>query len=64
MPVELMAAFMHGRGGIAHDLPHRVQLSRKKGWRKPANTVVVARPSKWGNPFRISDGLSREQAVA
>jgi hypothetical protein len=33
--------------------PHRVQLSRKRGWRKPDNTVVVARPSKWGNPFRI-----------
>src|SRR5690606_22039827 len=29
--------------------PVRVQLSRKKGWRMPANTVVVARPSKWGN---------------
>jgi hypothetical protein len=33
--------------------PRRIQLSRKKGWRLPANTVVVSRPSKWGNPFRI-----------
>lgn len=33
--------------------PQRVQLSRRKGWRKPENTVVVARPSKFGNPFRI-----------
>lgn len=33
--------------------PERIQLSRKKGWRKPENTVVVARPSKYGNPFRI-----------
>ena len=33
--------------------PKRIQLSRRKGWRKPANTVVVSRPSKWGNPFRI-----------
>lgn len=31
--------------------PVRVQLSRTKGWRMPANTVVVSRPSKWGNPF-------------
>jgi len=31
--------------------PQRVQLRRTKGWRMPANTVVVARPSKWGNPF-------------
>lgn len=35
--------------------PQRIQLSRRKGWRKPDNTVVVARPSKWGNPFPISD---------
>lgn len=33
--------------------PVRVQLSRKKGWRMPENTVSVARPGKWGNPFRI-----------
>ena len=32
--------------------PHRVQLSRKKGWRLPPNTVVVSRPTKWGNPFK------------
>ena len=31
----------------------RIQLSRRKGWRKPENTVVVARPSNWGNPFAI-----------
>lgn len=34
-------------------MPERIQLSRKKGWRKPENTVVVARPSKWGNPFAV-----------
>lgn len=33
--------------------PDRIQLSRKKGYRKPAGAVVVARPSKWGNPYRI-----------
>ena len=33
--------------------PHRVQLSRRKGWRMPPNTVKVARPTKWGNPFMI-----------
>lgn len=31
--------------------PVRVQLSRKKGWRMPENTVRVARPGRWGNPF-------------
>lgn len=34
-------------------MPERIQLSRKKGWRKPENTVVVARPTCWGNPYRI-----------
>ncbi len=32
--------------------PRRVQLKRTKGWRLPPNTVVVSRPSKWGNPYR------------
>ena len=32
-------------------MPKRIQLSRKKGWRKPEGVVVVARPTKWGNPF-------------
>ena len=33
--------------------PVRVQLSRAKGWRMPPNTVIVSRPSKWGNPFKV-----------
>ena len=35
--------------------PERVQLSRAKGWRKPPNTVVVARPSRWGSPYPLSE---------
>lgn len=34
--------------------PIRVQLSRRKGWRMPENTIRVARPSGWGNPFVVS----------
>lgn len=34
-------------------MPERIQLKRTKGWRMPENTVKVARPSKWGNPFKI-----------
>lgn len=37
------------------DRPVRVQLRRTKGWRMPENTVSVARPGKWGNPFVIGD---------
>jgi len=33
--------------------PRRVQLSRQKGWRMPANTVKVDRTTKWGNPFPV-----------
>ena len=33
--------------------PQRIQLRRAKGWRKPEGAVVVARPSKWGNPFVV-----------
>jgi hypothetical protein len=42
----------------------RVRLERKKGWRKPAGAVVVARPSRWGNPFRIGTDGDRAQCVA
>jgi hypothetical protein len=35
--------------------PKRIQLSRRKGWRMPPNTVRVARPGKWGNPFNWKD---------
>jgi hypothetical protein len=34
--------------------PVRVQLRRTKGWRMPPNTVSVARPGPWGNPWRAS----------
>lgn len=40
-------------GADAGGKPRRAQLSRKKGWRMPENTVSVARPGRWGNPFRI-----------
>jgi hypothetical protein len=34
--------------------PRRIQLRRTKGWRKPPNTVVVSRPSNFGNPFTVA----------
>ncbi len=33
--------------------PFRVQLSRKAGWRMPENTMSVARPTAWGNPYDV-----------
>jgi hypothetical protein len=29
----------------------RITLSRAKGWKKPANSIVVSRPSIFGNPW-------------
>lgn len=48
--------------------PKRIQLRRTKGWRKPEGAMVVARPSKWGNPFTveacIDAGITDDEAVA
>lgn len=38
-------------------LPKRIQLRRTRGWRKPANCVVVSRPSRWGNPYIVKHDL-------
>ena len=43
-------------------MPERVQLRRTKGYRKPEHAVVVARPSKWGNPYPVK--VYGEEAVA
>jgi len=41
--------------------PKRIQLRRTKGWRLPVNTVNVARPGYFGNPFRVGvDGTAEE----
>lgn len=35
--------------------PVRIQRQRSKGWKMPENTVYVGRPTKWGNPFPLSE---------
>ena len=44
--------------------PKRIQRRRTKGWKMPPNTVYVGRPGMFGNPFKINDGFTREEAVA
>lgn len=53
--------------------PKRVQLRRTKDWRKPEGAISVARPTIYGNPFRIGftycgptirAAMDREEAVA
>ncbi|MCR6672181.1 MAG: DUF4326 domain-containing protein [Devosia ginsengisoli] len=37
--------------------PVRIQLSRRKGWRMPENTVKVDRSTRFGNPYQAgADG--------
>ena len=43
--------------------PQRIQLSRKRGWRMPDNTVSVARPGHWGNPYNV-DVYGRARAIS
>lgn len=43
--------------------PVRIQLSRKKGWRMPPNTVKVDRSTNWGNPVKVGPGCTAQQAV-
>jgi hypothetical protein len=38
--------------------PLRVQRKRTKGYKLPPDTVVVTRPTKWGNPFKPSDSTN------
>lgn len=43
--------------------PQRIQLSRKKGWRMPPNTVKVDRSTKWGNPFIVGKHGDHEYSL-
>jgi hypothetical protein len=43
-------------------MPKRIRLQRTKGWRLPSGAVVVARPSRWGNPFPLN-GDNRDEVL-
>jgi len=44
--------------------PRRVRVTwRHPGGRKPAGTVYVGRPSRWGNPYPVAE-YGRARAVA
>lgn len=42
--------------------PRGIQLQRVKGWKMPPDTISVARPSQFGNAFKIGK-LTRAQAI-
>jgi hypothetical protein len=33
--------------------PKRIQRKRSRGWKMPANTLYIGRPTAWGNPFKV-----------
>ena len=38
-------------------MPKRIQMTRQRPWRaENPDAVIVARPSRWGNPFRVMGG--------
>jgi|SRR6185437_10522 len=43
-------------------MPKRIQRKRTKGWKMPEGAVYVGRPTKWGNPVKMSRLLCRESA--
>ncbi|HET9484830.1 MAG TPA: DUF4326 domain-containing protein [Xanthomonadales bacterium] len=45
-------------------MPRRVRLQRTRGWRLPPDTVVVARPTRWGNPFVVGTPGVADRAEA
>lgn len=37
-------------------MPERIQMSRQRPWRADnPDAVIVARPSKWGNPWKVGE---------
>jgi len=46
------------------DGPVRIQISRRKGWRMPPDTVKVDRSTRWGNPFVVGQHGTQAECVA
>ena len=44
--------------------PCRIQRKRTKGWRMPAGAVVVSRPTKWGNPYKVGMWVRGIRSIA
>ncbi|MEU8157999.1 DUF4326 domain-containing protein [Micromonospora sp. NPDC048986] len=42
----------------------RIQWTRYAGQPLPPNTKLITRPGKYGNPWKVGDGATREDVVA
>lgn len=46
-------------------MPERIQMTRQRPWRADhPDAVIVARPTKWGNPFRVGEPGVPDAAAA
>src|SRR5213079_2479291 len=43
--------------------PKRIQRSRAKGWKMPANAIYVGRPTVWGNPYVAGSELMNGETL-
>ena len=43
--------------------PKRIQRSRAKGWKMPANAIYVGRPTVWGNPYVVGSELMNGETL-
>ncbi len=43
--------------------PKRIQRSRAKGWKMPANAIYVGRPTVWENPYVVGSELMNGEAL-
>jgi hypothetical protein len=60
---KCQVSLVGGPGSYFELMPKRIRLQRTRGWRKPTDAVVVARPTRWGNPYRIGIDGDRLQCV-
>lgn len=42
--------------------PRRLQRKRSRGWRKPADSVCISRPSTFGN-YCFTPGMTQDEAA-
>ena len=52
--MDLTGKELSGLRSESMHIAKRVQRKRVRGWRMPANTVYVGRPTRWGNPYKPS----------
>jgi hypothetical protein len=44
-------------------MPKRIQFRRQKGFKLPGNAVFVARPTKWGLPYKVVETAAEAKAA-